>query len=1014
VNPDDTDSTKRLRGEQSVADAGLWDGAILRVFPESIAGPENVSLYIESPDGDRFECEVPSATRLSRVAADFFEMKNWPTADAQGRDQRVVVELVNPGDPDSTKRLRGEQSVADAGLWDGAILSIFFESIASVVQQVIENRSRRLSLSAWSLVTFPPEIEQLSWLKDLDLSNNSLSTLPSQIGQLFQLNHLDLSNNDLTELPSEIGCLLDLQTLNLRNNRLTALPPQMQQLIKLQHLDVRGNQLSIPDEILNPTAENLNGSISPATYSRLRHTLLDSGAFSSRNEFMSIFADTRMVPWRDTLPEATSSAERVTATINYLSTSYNSSRENALVLLLRILADRINPSDVMHQELTNLSTELENELKAGAFSASLPSASVILNYYFQLQKSQRPLNEAKVLLVGQGGVGKTSLVNRLLLDVFHPEQTKTEGIVLRSLMLEVKGEEVRLNLWDFGGQEIMHATHQFFLTRRSLYLLVIDARKGEQESNLEYWLQIIESFGGDSPVIIVINKSDEHYLDLDRRGLRSKYPTIRDFVVTSCKEGTGIEKLKRSIRHQLEDMEHISSEWVRSWFEIKTRLERIKRDFISYDKYLDMCHDADVEDPEQQRRLIGFLHDLGVVLNYRDDPRLEEVNILNPEWVTSAVYQIINDEDLAREHGVLRRRDLRRILDHTSYPSTKYDFILGMMRKFEICFPLDDQGHCYLIPDLLSKQEPRIDWPDSGNHLNFHYHYRVLPRSILSRFIVRMQEWIDTNKTWRTGAYLHYEPGNEALVKADLEEGCIAIAVRGNAATQREFLAIIRNHFNHIHRTLARLEVKEMIPVPGHPHIFEEYGYLLKLERKGKEEFYPRGDVEESILIKPLLNGIEPPEMRGVIDLPADFERRLRETLLSTSFFDTPHNLDRLFADTLIAPWSQRVPRYGSPASLVQAVIQALHNQYRSDTHANALVLFLQLMVDHVTNPDRKAAINALARELHELQSDNVAVGTQFTAGVSSISINVTNVQQQAGNNSDQFGATEDVDITTK
>lgn len=96
---------------------------------------ERVRLYIESPDGDRFECEVPSATRLSRVAADFFEMKNWPTADAQGRNQRVVVELVNPDDTDSTKRLRGEQSVADAGLWDGAILRVFPESIAGQVGQ---------------------------------------------------------------------------------------------------------------------------------------------------------------------------------------------------------------------------------------------------------------------------------------------------------------------------------------------------------------------------------------------------------------------------------------------------------------------------------------------------------------------------------------------------------------------------------------------------------------------------------------------------------------------------------------------------------------------------------------------------------------------------------------------------------------------------------------------------------------------------------------------------------------
>jgi internalin A len=61
--------------------------------------------------------------------------------------------------------------------------------------------------------------------------------------------------------------------------------------------------------------------------------------------------------------------------------------------------------------------------------------------------------------------------------------------------------EIKVNFWDFGGQEIMHATHQFFLSKRSLYILVLDGRKDEKP---EYWLKLIENFGGDSPVLVVI------------------------------------------------------------------------------------------------------------------------------------------------------------------------------------------------------------------------------------------------------------------------------------------------------------------------------------------------------------------------------------------------------------------------------------------------------------------------------------------------------------------------------
>ena len=96
-------------------------------------------------------------------------------------------------------------------------------------------------------------------------------------------------------------------------------------------------------------------------------------------------------------------------------------------------------------------------------------------------------------------------------------------------------DEVRFNIWDFGGQEIMHATHQFFLTQRSLYLLALNGREGGEDYDAEYWLKLIESFAGDSPVIVVLNKIDQHPFDLNYRGLQAKYPQIRGFVKTDCR-----------------------------------------------------------------------------------------------------------------------------------------------------------------------------------------------------------------------------------------------------------------------------------------------------------------------------------------------------------------------------------------------------------------------------------------------------------------------------------------------
>ena len=150
-------------------------------------------------------------------------------------------------------------------------------------------------------------------------------------------------------------------------------------------------------------------------------------------------------------------------------------------------------------------------------------------------------NEAKVLVVGEGSVGKTSLVQRLIWNKFNTSESATEGIavnkwnidgkwVIENSRLTANNQQlkIQLNIWDFGGQEIMHATHQFFLTKRSLYLLVLDARLTQEENRVEYWLKIIQSFGGDSPVLSSLaTKSTSIHLILIKRACRINIRTLQ-------------------------------------------------------------------------------------------------------------------------------------------------------------------------------------------------------------------------------------------------------------------------------------------------------------------------------------------------------------------------------------------------------------------------------------------------------------------------------------------------------
>ena len=296
------------------------------------------------------------------------------------------------------------------------------------------------------------------------------------------------------------------------------------------------------------------------------------------------------------------------------------------------------------------------------FEVFAKSEIALESYSADLKKGQKhSVDELKFLVVGQGTVGKTSLIKRIVRGKFDSNQSKTEGIAInqwtirKQSKLENQKSEIKLNIWDFGGQEIMHATHQFFLTKRSLYLLVLDSRLTQEENRVEYWLKIIQSFGGESPVLIVGNKTDQHPLDIDRTGLQKKYPNIVGILETSAATGAGIEALKAEIAKQVDALPHVRDLLPETWFTVKSKLEELGKDknFITQDEYLNLCDTNDVKDETSQHTLIGFLHDLGVVLHFQDDPRLEALGILNPQWVTNGVYKILNWKPLFENKGVL-------------------------------------------------------------------------------------------------------------------------------------------------------------------------------------------------------------------------------------------------------------------------------------------------------------------------------------------------------------------------
>jgi small GTP-binding protein len=476
----------------------------------------------------------------------------------------------------------------------------------------------------------------------------------------------------------------------------------------------------------------------------------------------------------------------------------------------------------------------------------------LADYLTRVKTTGRPLNEAKLLVVGEGSVGKTSLIRRLVRGDFAPYESKTEGIAVTRWPIQTSGDPVTLNVWDFGGQEIMHATHQFFLTRRSVYVLVLDTRQGEEQNRVEYWLKLVNGFSDSSPVIVVGNKTDEGVLDIDVRGLRAKYPNVVAVLPVSCRSGAGVEEVRQRVAQTVDALPHVRDALPHGFFAVKDELAALDVNYLGYDEYTGICARHDVLEPPAQEQLVGFLHDLGSVLCFRDDPRLSDTNILNPTWVTGGVYRLLNSNLAAQRKGLLRWADVDAILDDPDYPPQRRQFIVDVMKRFELCYEADGT---FLVPDLLTKEEPDTgSWDDA---LHFEIAYDILPTSVISRLIVRMRSLISRETVWRTGFVARMDR-SRALIRGDREDAVVTVDVTGPPEGRRGILTMIRGELRAITATIPGLTCQERVPVPGYPGVWVPYDHLLNLEAAGRRTVVPQGLTIE-FPVRELLAGVDEP-----------------------------------------------------------------------------------------------------------------------------------------------------------
>ena len=768
-----------------------------------------------------------------------------------------------------------------------------------------------LNLNGNQLGTIPAEIGQLTNLIELKLSNVQLSSLPVEIGKLTKLSFLDLGSNKFSSLPTEIGQLFNLQKLNLCHNQLSTLPPEVGQLFNLQELDLRHNQLStLPPEIGQlanlaefSLGENQLSTLPPeiGQLANLKKFYLgpnqlsvlppEIGKLTNLSE-LAIF-DNQL----NTLPleigKLTNLSELVISD-NQLSTlpAEIGQLANLKVLTLSDNQFSILPSEI--GQLTNLlRLDIDNNPLISPPSEVVAQGQKAILAYLreQLEKGQ-PQWVSKMLLVGQGGVGKTQLLRRLRGEAFDPAIPTTHGIAVQTLKLRhptQSGVTMQLNAWDFGGQEIYHATHQFFLTDRSLFLLVWNARHGFEQGKLYYWLDAIQARAPESPVLIVATQTDERDADLPLAEIKAKYPQVVDQWSVSNLTGAGIDDLRAAITQTAAKLPLMGEMWPKTWLEAANDLRARKEKHITPQEMQAAMRARGVSE-EGLPVLARWLHELGDILYFRDDDELCDLVILKPQWASAYISRVVEDEQVIAGLGVFTREQMIKLW--ADLPSDLREHFLRLMEAFDLSYRTLEQREISLVVERLPLDPPpyQAAWDaalrDPASHeIAIRYRLNSLPPGIPTWFIARAHRFT-VHKHWRNGALFACERDGSslALVQAFPHERYLQLSVRG--AHPHNFFALLKDGLELTLDRYPGLKLERKIPCPGHngqpcPHEFDYEQLLKRLDKK------PRIECPEALIdvdVRTLLFGLTPATLDDVqqkLDALLDLEAAHHDELVS-------------------------------------------------------------------------------------------------------------------------------------
>ena len=437
------------------------------------------------------------------------------------------------------------------------------------------------------------------------------------------------------------------------------------------------------------------------------------------------------------------------------------------------------------------------------------------------QNTLQTLNEIKVVFLGDGEAGKSHTIARLMNDGGDPDFAvfdgqSTPGIVIRNKEYDLGDRKIQIHYWDFGGQEIMHSMHRIFLTGRTMYVILLNARDDTQSDRAKYWLHNVRSFAPDAPVLMVLNKIDQNEnASVDERDLRSRYEKLTQVVRLSAltfDRETFTQCFTNALLDEIRKTGFLDAQWPISWTKVKNRLENMDSHYIMGDDYQAICSECQVD--KNRKDLLHWFNDLGISFccDGENDFTLEDYVILRPDWITNALYIILFNRLEGARNGLIPHKSIYQILKNAcknpaircTLPEARYtlgdiDYVLRIMRKFNLSFT---DGHDNEFIPMLCQQNSMVDIQDyqkDAEVLEFNMEFDYLPNNLLHRLMVERYGELDMSTVWRTGARFRLkELGYSAVVVIDGDTLRFFISHTDPMHRPNTYLTMLKAHVDRI------------------------------------------------------------------------------------------------------------------------------------------------------------------------------------------------------------------------